>query len=170
MTTLRTKAARHQAIADILAHREIHTQDELRELVELAGFAVTQATLSRDLDEIGAVKVESNGRLVYALSDFGVAVPVPDAGSAGRLARVATEVVTAVNAAQNLVVVHTRPGAAQYLASAIDRDLWTNVVGSVAGDDTVLIVATDSDTAAHVSEQLRAFAGSRKSRKGANNG
>ena len=154
MTPIKSKPARLQAISDILSKQTIHTQDELRENLLGRGIAVTQATLSRDLDELGAIKVVLNGTSVYALREGGVIEALPAVDSATRLSRVCGEVVTAVQPAGNLIVVHTRPGAAHYLASAIDRDSWPVVVGSVAGDDTVLVVTKDAQSATEVAEVI----------------
>ena len=161
MTALRSKPARHQAIVEFINRRVVRTQDELRGLLAEQGFAVTQATLSRDLDELGAIKVHVGGGTAYALRDGYQVEPLADADSTARLARVCSETVTGVSAAQNLVVAHTRPGAAHYLASAIDRDAWPEVVGSVAGDDTVIIVASTNAKAVKVAETLTALAASR---------
>jgi transcriptional regulator of arginine metabolism len=145
-----SKAARHQLIEALIRKHEIATQDKLRELLANAGFEITQATLSRDLDELNAIKVSGKKfASVYALA--GVAnsfVEVtPDTKISQQLSKVAVEVVTGVECALNQVVVHTRPGAAHYLASAIDKNLSKQILGSIAGDDTVLII-TRSDVAA----------------------
>lgn len=161
MSGLRSKTARHEAIADLILRNHIRTQDELRLRLAELGFEVTQATLSRDLDEIGAFKAHTAEGTAYAL-------PVADGESAlvsgdfeSRLARVCAETLTRVSSAQNLVVAHTRPGAAHYLASAIDRGAWPEVVGSVAGDDTVLVVVTTTANADQVAATLRTLAASR---------
>lgn len=161
MTSLRSKAARHQAITELVNRQVVRTQDDLRSLLAKQGFAVTQATLSRDLDELGAIKVQVGGGTAYALREGDRVEPLADADSGARLARVCSETITGVSAAQNLVVAHTRPGAAHYLASAIDRDAWPEVVGSVAGDDTVIIVAATNAKAVKVAEALTALAASR---------
>jgi transcriptional regulator of arginine metabolism len=143
-----TKAARRQLISDLLAHRPVPSQTVLADLLAGHGVVVSQGTLSRDLDELGAVRVRSSsGELVYALPAEG-GDRTPRAASSppslhDRLARIAGETLVSAAASANLVVLRTPPGAAQYLASAIDHTEMPSVLGSVAGDDTVLVVATD---------------------------
>ncbi len=166
-----TKAARHAKIALILEQpaAPVRSQEELAERLAALGVRVTQATLSRDLDELGAVKLRGpGGALVYALrrdpadapadsdevllSQAAAAVAgasalgtgAPGAGTAG-LARVAADLLLSAEASGNLVVVRTPPGAAQLMASMIDRTALAAVLGTVAGDDTVLVVARDPD-------------------------
>ena len=165
MTTPLTKTARHARIADILAREQVRSQEELADLLErYAGVHVTQATLSRDLDELGIVRLRSGGSLVYSLpeepggpgshpggpgSRTGGA-SARTAGSAGsesphdaRLARYLGELMTSAEASANLVVLRTPAGAAQFLASVIDHAALPSVLGTVAGDDTVLLIARD---------------------------
>ncbi len=149
-----TKAARHARIASILAQRAapVRSQEDLAERLAEIGFRVTQATLSRDLDELGAVRLRGpDGALVYALpGDFdpggqgraGEFEQLPVEPSA-RLARTAAELLVTAEASGNLVVLRTPAGAAQLLASAIDHARWATVLGTVGGDDTVLVVARD---------------------------
>jgi transcriptional regulator of arginine metabolism len=162
MTTPLTKTARHARIADILAREQVRSQEELAELLErYAGVHVTQATLSRDLDELGIVRLRSGGMLVYALpeepggpgSHPGGPGPHPGGASAraagsesphdARLARYLGELMTSAEASANLVVLRTPAGAAQFLASVIDHAALPSVLGTVAGDDTVLMIARD---------------------------
>lgn len=139
-----SKAARLQKIEMLIQNQQIATQDELKSLLEIAGFQVTQATLSRDLVELNAVKVPGTKYpSIYAIGGVASArIPSPQTLKfSTTLAKVAAEVATGVDCALNQVVVHTRPGAAHYLASAIDRNLSKEILGSIAGDDTVLIIA-----------------------------
>ena len=143
MTIPNTNAARHRRIVEILDRVPVGSQAALAELLAADDFVVTQATLSRDLDELGAVKVVSAaGELVYAVpAEGGDTRPqAPDTESAARLARVAQDVLVSVDSSANIVVLRTPPGGAQYLASALDRSDWPDVIGTVAGDDTVLLV------------------------------
>lgn len=169
-----TKAARHARIAAILEMTPVRSQEELLAALAEAGVTVTQATLSRDLDELGAVRLRgASGALVYALPGRADAPgarpggmpgpPVPDvmwpeaAGSpqsAGRLARVCSELLTSAEPSANLVVVRTPAGAAQYLASVLDHANWAPVLGTIAGDDTILVVTRDPAGGADVAEQL----------------
>jgi transcriptional regulator of arginine metabolism len=161
-----TKAARHARITAILAQRRppVRSQEELAERLAEIGFHVTQATLSRDLEEIGAVRLRgSDGALVYALpgdQDHELGGPGEAPGGVGivdvsglvaalaveppaRLARVAAELLVTAESSGNLVVLRTPAGAAQLLASAIDHAGWPAVLGTVGGDDTVLVIARD---------------------------
>jgi len=135
-----SRAGRHARIADLLAGRPVRSQGELARLLAAEGVRTTQATLSRDLEELGATKV----RGVYALPADPVppARPVPGAAEApdARLARLAPELLVSAEASGALVVLRTPPGAAQLLASALDRAGLADLAGSVAGDDTVLLV------------------------------
>ena len=166
MTTPLTKTARHARIADILAREQVRSQEELADLLErYAGVHVTQATLSRDLDELGIVRLRSGGALVYSLpeepggpgshpggpgSPLGSGGAPSGAGVSGsqsphdaRLARYLGELMTSAEASANLVVLRTPAGAAQFLASVIDHAALPSVLGTVAGDDTVLLIARD---------------------------
>jgi transcriptional regulator of arginine metabolism len=155
MTTPHTKAARHALIRDVLEHHAVPSQARLAELLGDAGVRVTQATLSRDLDEVGATKVAGpDGALVYAVpgegGDGSPVGAVAEGTAAARLARVASEVLVSADHSANLVVLRTPPGAAQFLASAIDHSVLPSVLGTVAGDDTVLLVTRDPDGGADV--------------------
>jgi transcriptional regulator of arginine metabolism len=168
-----TKAARQARIAAILAREQVRSQEELAELLDkYAGLQVTQATLSRDLDELGVVKLRApGGVLVYALPDgpdgpgavfppgddppvtprLGETIPPdppgdlqggPSPGGA-RLIRYLSELLTSAEASANLVVLRTPAGAAQFLASVIDHAALPSILGTVAGDDTVLVITRD---------------------------
>jgi transcriptional regulator of arginine metabolism len=157
-----TKPARQARIAALLTACEVHSQTQLAALLAADGVDVTQATLSRDLEEMGAVKVRRPGvGTVYAVSDEApgpVLRALADA-TEGKVSRLAAELVVAVDASANLVVVHTPPGGAHLLGSAIDRAGLDDVLGTVAGDDTVLLVTRDPKGGARVAERLRRMAG-----------
>jgi transcriptional regulator of arginine metabolism len=152
MTIPVTKTARQERIAAILAKQAVRSQEELAELLaKSSGLHVTQATLSRDLDELGVEKLRgADGVLMYALPG---AESRPGQGGAGaegagpggdsRLARYLGELLTSAEASANLVVLRTPAGAAQFLASVIDHTSWPAVLGTVAGDDTVLVITRD---------------------------
>ncbi|MBB5791449.1 arginine repressor [Jiangella mangrovi] len=147
MTQPATRAARHGRIAEILAQTPIRSQTELAERLSESGIEVTQGTLSRDLDELGAVKIRgAGGSLVYALPGEGGDMR-PRAAEEGavdaRLVRVCEEILVSARSSANLVVLRTPPGAAQYLASAIDHAAHAGLLGTIAGDDTVLVITTD---------------------------
>jgi transcriptional regulator of arginine metabolism len=159
-----TKTARHRRIVELLETTRVRSQPELVRLLAGDGLAVTQATLSRDLDELGAVKVRDGGELVYAVPAEGgdptprPAAPVADTDA--RLARLAGELLVSAEASANLVVLRTPPGAAQFLASAVDRAALEQVIGTIAGDDTVLLVTREPAGGAAVAAGLLRLAGS----------
>ncbi|MFJ3958756.1 arginine repressor [Arthrobacter sp. NPDC090010] len=143
-----TKTARQARITAILRGESVRSQAELAALLADDGVQVTQATLSRDLVEIGAVRVRgSDGGLVYAVPGEGgdrgptsaVAQEILDA----RLEKLCGELLVTAEASANLVVLRTPPGAANFLALAIDHSVMPSVLGTIAGDDTVLLVARD---------------------------
>jgi transcriptional regulator of arginine metabolism len=197
MTVIRpsTKASRQAWVAATLADRQVRSQEELARLLNERGVPVTQATLSRDLDELGAVRVRAtDGSLVYALPGEpggpgswpglpgaisprsaaepggGQAAPAGDTGPAGgtaapggpRLARVASELLISAEASVNMVVLRTPAGAAQFLASVLDHAAWPSILGTVAGDDTVLVIARDPADGADLAARLLALAERRR--------
>jgi transcriptional regulator of arginine metabolism len=143
-----TKSARQQRIIEILGRHAVRSQSDLAELLAAEGLTVTQATLSRDLVELDAVKVrDATGTLVYAVpAEGGDRTPrfaVESPAAEHRLARLCNELLVSAEASANLAVLRTPPGAAQFLASAIDRAELALVLGSIAGDDTVLVISRD---------------------------
>ena len=153
-----SKAARHAKIISLLESREIRSQTELAELLAGDGLPVTQGTLSRDLVEIGALRVRgTGGHLVYAVpGDGGDRTPqvTEFATFEHRLARLCHEVLVSAEASANLVVLRTPPGAAQYFASAIDRVAASDILGTIAGDDTILVITRSPDGGAATAERL----------------
>lgn len=148
------KTGRQHQIIRLLQERTVASQNELVTLLRAAGYPVTQATISRDLEELGAVKVRRDGRVVYSLPPGGDPAP---AGVA--LRRALSESVVAIESTGNLVVVKTPPGHAQMVAAAIDRGPIEGVVGTVAGDDTILVVCRMGVQAEVVESRLRPLAG-----------
>ena len=145
-----TKNSRHQLIVDLLSAHEVRSQPELLELLVARGVQVTQATLSRDLVELDAVRVRTqSGALVYAVpaegGDRRPAAPGETAAAGHRLSRLLAELLVSADASANLVVLRTPPGAAQFLASAMDKVEYTDVLGTIAGDDTVLVIGREPD-------------------------
>jgi len=142
-----TKAARHARIVAILAGQPVRSQAELAARLHDAGVHVTQATLSRDLDELGAVKLRppDGGLPAYVVPEDGspLAHRAVDDAPPHRLARLVGELLTSAEPSGNLVVLRTPPGAAQYLASAFDRAGLPDIIGTIAGDDTLLVVTRD---------------------------
>lgn len=144
-----TRAARHQRIADLLERHAVGSQGQLLDLLAEDGITVTQATLSRDLVDLKAVKVRRGRQLVYAVpGQGGDATPRPaqDASEvSARLARLCGELLVSARWVGNQVVLRTPPGAAQFLASAIDRSDAPDILGTIAGDDTILVITTAPD-------------------------
>lgn len=152
------KRERQQAVAALLRRRDIVSQGELRAALAAEGYEATQATVSRDLDELGAVRVRAgDGRLVYALEDRAGG---PPAGEDDLRAALALGVVAVVPSG-NLVVVRTPPGHADLVGSAIDRGGVAGVAGTVAGDDTVLVVCTERTSGRALARRLESLAGLR---------
>ncbi|MDR1078330.1 MAG: arginine repressor [Propionibacteriaceae bacterium] len=142
-------------VAALVGSGQIANQTQLSRRLAQAGCEATQSTLSRDLVELGAVKVRSaDGGPVYAILDEAAAGPSDRA----RLARLCQELLLAGEASANLVVLRTPPGAAQYFASAIDRADLSQVLGCVAGDDTVLVVTRDPGGGAALAERFLEYA------------
>jgi transcriptional regulator of arginine metabolism len=160
---LATKAARQQRIVSLLSHHPVRSQAELADLLAADGLHVTQATLSRDLVELDAVRVRSaSGVLVYAVPGEGgdrSARPASDsAAGEQRLARLASELLVSAEGSANLVVLRTPPGAAQFLASALDKAELTTSLGTIAGDDTVLVISREPDGGPRLAARLIALA------------
>jgi transcriptional regulator of arginine metabolism len=163
MTVARTKAARQQRIIDLLNAHEVRSQAELARLLADDEVDVTQATLSRDLDELGAVRVRAaSGHLVYAVAPEGgsrvVLAANEEPAAMERLGRRLAELLVSADASGNIVVLRTPPGGAHFLASAIDHSLLSAIIGTIAGDDTVMLVTAEPTGAAHVAQQLLALA------------
>jgi transcriptional regulator of arginine metabolism len=150
-----TKVQRQQAIARLIGAHEVTSQPELIELLAAEGIEATQATVSRDLDDVGAVKVRvPSGNSVYAIPEF-----APDRlAPADQLRRVMGEWVAQVASSGNLVVLRTPPGCAHVVASALDRSRVDGLLGTVAGDDTLLCVAAGADGSS-LAATLRDLAG-----------
>ncbi|MGL5809094.1 MAG: arginine repressor [Nocardioides sp.] len=158
-----TKAARQQQVIDLLTHHRVKSQGELAQLLGDRGIVVTQATLSRDLVELDAVKVRaSTGGLVYAVpNEGGDRTPTTvgeTLGSAARLARLCEELLLSAEAAESLVVLRTPPGAAAFLASAVDKAELAEVAGTIAGDDTVVVVCRGLGAGRDLARRLLAMA------------
>ena len=142
------KERRQRAIADLIRGQTLSNQEELAEALGSLGFAVTQATISRDLEQIGAVKVRRDGQLSYAL---------PEAARNGfspRIASVFRDWVRSVEPAANLVVIKTPPGSAHLVGVALDNSEIGGIVGTICGDDTIFIACRSSREAASLSAKL----------------
>jgi transcriptional regulator of arginine metabolism len=135
-TTTNDRAKRRQRLIELLRGGMEATQEEIVSRLADDGFGATQATISRDLDDIGAVRRHENGRIVYALPDRN---GPPD----GFGKRIFSELVRSVSSSGNLVVVRTYPGMAPTVGAVLDQAAVAGVLGTVAGDDTVLVVAEE---------------------------
>ncbi len=153
-----TRTARQQLIARIITTEAIRSQSELAGHLARDGVEVTQATLSRDLLQLRAAKVRYGAQLVYAIAGEGgddrIRPPAEGGELDDRLRRVCTELLVTATVSENLVILRTPPGAANYLASALDHALTGDVVGTIAGDDTVMVVASSVSTAPVVARML----------------
>ena len=151
-----TKTSRQHRIMQLLAEVPVSSQGQLVELLEAEGIEATQATVSRDLEDIGAIKVRvPGGELVYGLPEHSNETVAPE----DHLRRVLSDWVAEVNSSHNLVMVKTPPGSAHVVASALDRSGLDGVLGTVAGDDSILIVATEDTTGKELADTIRTLAG-----------
>jgi transcriptional regulator of arginine metabolism len=150
-----TKAQRQHRVARLLAEHEVTSQPQLVELLAAGGIVATQATVSRDLEDLGAVKVRlPGGELAYAIPEF-----EPDRlAPLDHLRRVLGEWVADVAHSGNLVIVRTPPGCAHVVASALDRSGLPGLLGTVAGDDTMLCVASERVGGARLAQTVRGMA------------
>ena len=156
MTDTRTRRLR--ILAELIRSGAFVSQEELTEKLKELGFAVTQATVSRDLEQLGAVKVKRGGILSYALPDqLGAAD-----WSAGRLERILREFVVSIEAAGQLIVLKTPPGSAHLVASAIDTAQLPEIAGTVSGDDTMFVAVRDGVAIHQVMARFSAMLGREK--------
>ena len=151
-----SKVQRQQAISKLVMKHAVTNQPQLVDLLSADGIAATQATVSRDLEDLGAVKVRvPGGETVYAIPEFEPARLAPE----DQLRRVLGEWVAEVKQSGNLVVLRTPPGCAHVVASALDRSGMDGILGTVAGDDTLLCVAEESMGGEALAAMLRDIAG-----------
>lgn len=144
------RAARQVLIADLIGRGLVTSQTQLRAMLAERGVTTTQPTLSKDLTEIGAIRVRRpGGGLVYALGE----TTTTGAG----IGRIVADLMVSAAASANLVVVRTPSGAAQYFAAGLDRAGWPDVLGTIAGDDTVLVVARSAGAGQAVVRDLTAY-------------
>ncbi len=150
------KAQRQQLISRLIGQHAISNQPQLVELLAAEGLVATQATVSRDLDDLGAVKVRvPGGESVYAIPEFAPARIAPE----DQLRRVLGEWVAEVRHSGSMVVVRTPPGCAHVVASALDRSALDGLLGTVAGDDTIFCVADEKQGGEALADTLRDLAG-----------
>ena len=146
------KSARHQAILDLIEKYPIDRQEDLLEHLRCAGFDVTQATVSRDIKELRLIKVlAENGGYKYATVDKA------EAGMKERFVRIFGDSVVGINTSANLVIVKTLSGSANAAAEAVDSMHWNDIVGSMAGDNTIFIAARDEKAVPDIVKRLSAM-------------
>jgi transcriptional regulator of arginine metabolism len=150
------KQLRQRAIRDLVDQRPIRTQQELAAALRERGFRTTQATISRDVGELGLVKAARDGAQVYALPPRLVEAEV---SGEDRLRRLLHDLPAEIREAGLLLVVKTLPGSAHPIAAALDRARWPEVAGSIAGDDTVFIAVADRAALQRVKRRLLHLAG-----------
>ncbi len=151
-----SKVQRQQTISKLVMKHAVTNQPQLVDLLAVEGIAATQATVSRDLEDLGAVKVRvPGGETVYAIPEFEPARLAPE----DQLRRVLGEWVAEVKRSGNLVILRTPPGCAHVVASALDRSGMDGLMGTVAGDDTLLCVAEESMGGEALAARLRDVAG-----------
>ncbi|MDO8646323.1 MAG: arginine repressor [Candidatus Planktophila sp.] len=152
-------AARRAKAISLIQEGLVHSQSDLVTLLKKAGYKVTQATASRDLEEIGAIRARNTvGESTYEIresSDDAIvrSTPVP------------SQLILSVDHSANLAVIHTPPGAAQFLASSLDHANLTGVIGTIAGDDTIILVSKKATGGANLAKELLAYARSVGKRK-----
>jgi transcriptional regulator of arginine metabolism len=149
------KARRQRLIADLIKSDTVQSQEELVERLAGSGVHVAQATISRDLDELGAVKVKRAGVQCYAMPGEAISAEL----SQQRLKRVFSDWVETAEASGCLIVLRTPPGSAHVVGNALDHAGWKEVAGTVAGDDTLLVVVREDTPAREVLARMRALAG-----------
>jgi transcriptional regulator of arginine metabolism len=149
------KARRQAAIQDLVEREPIRSQEQLRQRLVAHGFEVTQATLSRDIKELGLVKSSAEGAYQPPGAD---SAPVSTASAVGALGKAVSEYLVNAEPVQQLIVLRTGVGQAQMLGLAIDRARLTEVVGTIAGDDTILVITRDAKDAQAVVKKLNHLA------------
>ena len=145
---------RQKTISDLVRAEPLGSQEEVTARLAALGFAVTQATVSRDLEQLGAVKVKRGGQLSYALPD-----QLGDSDwAAARLARIFADWVLSVEAAGNLIVLRTPPGSAHLVGLALDQAKLDEVAGTISGDDTLFVALRDGVNPAAIASRFRQIA------------
>ena len=151
-----SKNQRQHRIVKLLETETISSQAQLVEMLAVDGVVATQATVSRDLEDLGAVKVRvAGGEVAYAIPELPAEQHAPE----DHLRRVLGDWVVEINRSQNLVVLRTPPGSAHVVGSALDRSNLAGLIGTVAGDDTLLCVASEDLGGEHLASILRELAG-----------
>jgi transcriptional regulator of arginine metabolism len=147
------KPRRLAAIQDVVEHEAVRSQEQLRQRLAARGFVVTQATLSRDIKELGLLKRSADGAYQPSTGEA-----PPQSTALGTLSKALSEYLVSAEPVQQLVVVRTGAGQAQLLGLAIDRSRLPEVAGTLAGDDTILVIARDAKSAVAVTKKLNTLA------------
>jgi transcriptional regulator of arginine metabolism len=150
------KQLRQRAIRDLVEQRPIRTQQELAAALRERGFRATQATISRDVAELGLGKGSRDGRPAYMLPPR---LRDADVSGEDRLRRLLSDVPVEFRVADRLLVIRTLPGSAHAVAAALDRTRWPEIVGSIAGDDTVFVATTDRTSLKRLRDRLVGLSG-----------
>lgn len=145
---MKSKSERLETIRKLVQEKRIGTQEDLVKELEKQGYEATQATVSRDIMELRLQKMRTLEGSIYVLPQIG---PVEEIE---HLQRMLKDFVTRIIRAQNLIILRTLPGAAQGVASAVDNARWSEILGTIAGDDTILLVTADSKTGVSVTKKL----------------
>jgi transcriptional regulator of arginine metabolism len=164
-----SKRDRQATILELVRAHEVGSQEELRRLLRQRGWDVTQATLSRDLRELRLVRVPTEDGSRYAPAE-GAAAPAADGGRAAPLDALLPQLFSSVDGVGELVVLRTVPGGAQPIASALDGERWSDVLGTIGGDDTILLVCRSTAARERVVRRLRTLAGRRAGGDGGGEG
>lgn len=151
------KQLRQRAIRDLVEQRPVRTQQELAAALRERGFRATQATISRDVAELGLGKATREGRQAYVLPPR---LRDADASGEERLRRMLADVPIEFRIANLLLIIKTLPGSAHAVAAALDRTRWPEIVGSIAGDDTVFVATADRRSLRRLRDRLLGLAGS----------
>lgn len=148
-------SARRAKAISLIESGLVHSQSDLVVLLKKSGYLVTQATASRDLEEIGAIRARTKkGESIYK-------IPGSSDEALARVAPMPSKLILSVEHSANLAVIHTPPGAAQFLASSLDHANLSSVIGTIAGDDTIILVSKKATGGAQLAKELRAYAQSK---------
>ena len=147
------KDRRQKAMADLIREHVLANQEEVAARLSALGFEVTQATVSRDIDQIGALKVRRNGRIGYALPD-----QLSGAATPSRLASVLRDWVRSIDVAATIVVLKTPPGSAHLVGVALDEAALEEMVGNICGDDTIFAACRSASDAEALATKLKGLA------------
>jgi transcriptional regulator of arginine metabolism len=151
------KQLRQRAIRDLLEQRPIRTQQELAAALRDRGFRATQATISRDVGELGLIKVAHDGTQAYALPPR---LSEGEASGEDRLRALLRDLPVEIRESGLLLILRTLPGSAHAIAAALDRTRWPEIVGSIAGDDTVFVALSGEDARARIRHRIERLAAS----------